>query len=58
MENEEETVTKNDCELNAARRLLGQIKKEYLRLPICIQGDALYTAGSIMKLCREKNWIS
>ena len=56
IENEEETVTKNDCELNAARRLLDQIKKEYPRLPICIQGDALYAAGSIMRLCREKNW--
>ena len=42
IENEDETVTKNDCELNAARRLLDRIKKEYPKLPICIQGDALY----------------
>ncbi|CVI71268.1 hypothetical protein NDGK_02162 [Clostridiales bacterium CHKCI001] len=48
IENGEETVTKNDCELNVARCLLDQIKKEYPRLPICIQGDALYAAGSIM----------
>lgn len=56
VENEDETVTKNDCALNAARRLLERIKKEYPKLPICIQGDALYAAGSIMRLCREKNW--
>ena len=31
-----------DCEMNAAKRLLKKIKKDYPRLPICIQGDALY----------------
>ena len=56
IENEDETTAKNDCELNAARRLLERIKKEYPKLPICIQGDALYAAESIMRSCREKNW--
>lgn len=42
IENEKEDVTKQDCELNAAKRLLDRIKKEYPRLPILIQGDALY----------------
>lgn len=23
---------------------------------MCIQGDALYAAGSVMDLCREKHW--
>ena len=42
IENEKENVSKQDCELNAAKRLLAKIKKDYPRLPICIQGDALY----------------
>lgn len=56
IENEDKTVTRNDCELNAVRCLLDRIKKEYLKLPICMQGYALYAAGSIIKLCCEKNW--
>lgn len=53
IENEKEDVSKQDCELNAAKRLMKKIKKDYPRLPICIQGDALYAAEPIMKLCRE-----
>ncbi len=56
IENENEDVSKQDCELNAAKRLLKQIKKEYPKLPICIQGDALYATEPFMELCREKGW--
>ena len=56
IENESEDVSKNDCELNAAKRLLDRIKKEYPRMELCIQGDALYAAGSIMELCRKNHW--
>ena len=56
IENESEDVSKNDCELNAAKRLLKRIKKEYPRLMFCIQGDALYAAESIMELCRKNHW--
>ena len=56
IENENEDVTKNDCEINAAKRLLERLGKEYPRLPICLQGDALYAAEPIMKLCRAKGW--
>ena len=57
IENEKEDVSKQDCELNAAKRLLEKIKKEYPRLPIIIQGDALYATEPFMKLCKEKyNW--
>lgn len=48
IENEKEDVSKQDCEINAAKRLMAKLKKEYPRLPICMQGDALYTAESIM----------
>ena len=53
IENETENGTKQDCELNAAKRLLKKIKKDYPRLPICIQGDALYATENFMNLCRE-----
>ncbi|MDD3140543.1 MAG: hypothetical protein PHX08_16455 [Lachnospiraceae bacterium] len=54
IENENEDVSKQDCELNAAKRLLEKLKKEYPRLPIVIQGDALYATEPFMRLCREK----
>lgn len=56
IENEKEDVPKQDCELNAAKRLLARIKKEYPRLRICLQGDALYAAEPMMRLCRENSW--
>lgn len=54
IENEKEDVEKQDCETNAAKRLMERVKKDYPRLPICIQGDALYATEPMMKLCREK----
>ena len=56
IENEDENVTKQDCEQNAAKRLLYRIKKQYPRLKICILGDSLYAAQSIMGICRNNNW--
>lgn len=56
IENEKEDVSKQDCEINAAKRLLKKIKKDYPRLLICIQGDALYATEPFMKLCREYHW--
>ncbi len=56
IENESEDVSKQDCETNAAKRLLDRLKKEYPRLQICIQGDALYATEPMMKLCKENNW--
>lgn len=56
IENENEEVSKNDCEINAAKRLLERLRKDYPKLPICLQGDALYAAESIMKICRKNHW--
>lgn len=56
IENENEEVLKNDCEINAAKRLLKRVGKNYPKLPICLQGDALYAAESIMKICNRKHW--
>lgn len=54
IENEKEDISKQDCEINAAKRLLKKIKKDYKRLPICVQGDALYATEPFMNLCRKK----
>ena len=56
IENEQENVTKQDCELRAAERLLERLKKNYPRLPILILGDGLYATMPFMKMCSERNW--
>ena len=55
-ENENEDVSKNDCELNAAKRLLDRLSRDYPMLPICLQGDALYAVEPIMEICRSHGW--
>lgn len=56
IENEQEDVSKQDCEQAAAKRLMERLKKEYPRLPICILGDALYCVEPVMSLCRSNGW--
>ncbi len=52
----EESYEKQDCELNAFKRLAERLKQNYKRLPICILGDSLYAVDPIFKLCRRYNW--
>ena len=56
IENESENVEKQDCETNAAKRLLKRLKREYPRLPVCIQADNLYETEPMMKVCRENGF--
>jgi len=56
IENEKEDVPKQDCEIEAAKRLLKRLAKDYPKLPVCIQGDSLYEAEPLMKICRKKEW--
>lgn len=56
IENEREDVEKNDCEINAAKRLLERLRKNYPKLPICLQGDALYAVEPMMGICRKNHW--
>lgn len=56
IENESAGVSKQDCEVNAAKRLMERLKREYKRLPICIQGDALYATEPMMEMCRTNGW--
>ena len=46
----ENNATKNDCELNASKRLLEHIKKEHPRLPLLIVEDGLYAKAPHIKL--------
>jgi len=56
IENESENVSKQDCEIKASKRLLKRIKEEFSRLKICILGDSLYAAQSIIDICKEYGW--
>lgn len=50
------TGNKQDCELNAFKRLAVKIKKNFPRLPITILADGLYPNQSFFKICQENNW--
>lgn len=56
VENEDENVSKQDCEINAFKRLAKKIKKEYPRLKIIIGADALYASKAVMDICKENGW--
>lgn len=56
VENEDENVEKQDCEIRAFYRMAERIKKEHLRLPIIISGDALYACEPVVARCKEKGW--
>lgn len=56
VENEEENITKQDCEIKAFKRLAKKIKKEYPRLKIIIGADALYAKKPIIDICKENEW--
>ena len=47
---------KQDCEIEAFKRLAKKVRKMYPRLPICVVGDALYACGPVMKIFRDYNW--
>ena len=56
IENEDEFVTKQDCERNAFKRLAKRLKKDFSRLPICILADSLYANGPVMDICKSNRW--
>lgn len=56
IENEAENVSKQDCEIKAAKRLLKIIKKKFPKLRLCILGDSLYAAEPIIEICRGYQW--
>lgn len=56
IENEDENIEKQDCEIKAFYRLAEQIKQKYPRLPICILGDSLYACDPVFELCKSYGW--
>lgn len=46
---------KQDCELNASRRLIPKFRKSYPRLPVRIIADSLYPSVSFIELCEKEN---
>ena len=56
IENEDENISKQDCELNAGYRLIVKIKKAYPRLNVVLIADALYAVMPFMKAVRECRW--
>ncbi len=51
-----EEAEKQDCERNACYRLMGRLKKEFPRLPICFCADSLYACEKIFAICHDSGW--
>jgi hypothetical protein len=47
---------KQDCELNAFKRLAVRIKGYFPRLSIMLLLDGLYAVGTVMEICRKYDW--
>ena len=56
IENEDENVSKQDCEIKAFKRLAIKLKSKYPRLPICILGDSLYACEPVFEICSQNKW--
>ena len=56
IENENEDVTKNDCETKSFKRLAEKLKKEYPRLKICVLADSLYALEPVCRCIKENGW--
>ena len=56
IENEGEEYKKQDCEIEASKRLAKRLKEKYKRLPICILGDSLYAVEPIFQICKKNKW--
>ena len=47
---------KQDCEINAFKRMAPRIKKNYPKLKFIITGDALYATTPMIDICKEHKW--
>lgn len=48
---------KQDCEINAFKRMAPRIKKKYPKLEFILTGDALYATTPMIGICKENNWF-
>ena len=49
-------IKKQDCEMNAFKRMAKRLKKNFPKLKFIITGDALYASGPFIKLCLDNKW--
>lgn len=56
IENEQIDSSKQDCELNAFKRMAKRIKSNFPKLPIIISGDSLYACEPVKNICKENKW--
>ena len=56
IENENEDVKKQDCELKAFYRLAEKLKEAFPRLKICLLADSLYACGPVFEVCESNDW--
>ena len=54
--NTSDDFKKQDCELNAAMRLLDKLYSIFPDARFCITGDALYSCESFFDICLNYNW--
>ena len=55
-ENMETEKKKQDCEINAFKRMAPRIKKNYPKLKFIITGDALYATTPMINICKDNKW--
>lgn len=47
---------KQDCEVNAFKRMSSRIKKNYPKLKFLVTGDALYASTPMIDICKDNKW--
>ncbi len=52
----ETLYTKNDCELNAGKRLICKLRQEFPKRSFCFLADNLFAVASIISLIQERKW--
>lgn len=53
--NKSEEEIKQDCEINASKRIIPRFRETYPRLPVRIIGDSLYPSIGLIELCEREN---
>ena len=49
-------IKKQDCEMNAFKRMAQRIKKNFPKLSFIVSGDSLYAAEPFIKICLKNKW--
>ena len=52
----DDTREKQDCEINAFKRMAPVLRKLMKKYPLCLVGDALYGCDSVWRICEGYGW--